>query len=441
MASVTNLNQSEPRIITETLPGPKAASWIERDEKVTSPSYTRMYPLVVRRALGAMMEDLDGNRFLDFTAGIAVTNAGHCHPKVVRAIKRQSSRLIHMSGTDFYYKPQIRLAERLAEVAPGSTKKRVFFSNSGAEAIEAALKLARYHTGRPRVIAFRGAFHGRTYGAMSLTASKSIQREGFAPLVPEVQHAYYGNLDSVRELLKTTCPAKETAAIFVEPIQGEGGYIVPPDGFLSSLRELCDAHGILLVIDEIQAGIGRTGKLFASDHWGVVGDIICLAKGLANGLPLGAIIASEETMNWPPGSHASTFGGNPIACASGIATLDLVESKYQFNAAERGTELQAGLRELAKRHPCIVDIRGKGLMIGMEIGSHSGPQPEVRDRIILESFQRGLLLLPCGPSTIRFCPPLCLTARQVEIGLRLVGEAMDALCGSCPASPQQVQYE
>lgn len=437
MAATTSLHRRRPRIVTPSLPGPKAAAWIARDERVTSPSYTRMYPLVVRRARGAIMEDLDGNRFLDFTAGIAVTNAGHCHPKVVAAIKRQASRLVHMSGTDFYYRPQIELAERLAAAAPGPGPKRVFFSNSGAEAIEAALKLARRHTGRPRVIAFRGAFHGRTYGAMSLTASKPLQRKGFAPLVPEVQHARYGDLDSLHELFRSTCPPEETAAVFVEPIQGEGGYIVPPDGFLDGLRKLCDERGILLVMDEIQAGMGRTGRLFASEHWDVHGDIVCLAKGIANGLPLGAIIAPESVMDWPPGSHASTFGGNPVACAAALATLDLIESKYAANARDRGAQLMAGLRSLAERHPCLVDIRGKGLMVGAEIGSPAGPQPEIRDRIILEAFSRGLLLLPCGPSTIRFCPPLCLTARQVTIGLDLFAAALDALCGSCPASASQ----
>lgn len=376
------------------------------------------------------MEDLDGNRFLDFTAGIAVTNAGHCHPRVVKAIKDQASRLVHMSGTDFYYRPQIKLAEMLARLAPGPGPKRVFFSNSGAEAIEAALKLSRYHSGRPRIIAFRGAFHGRTYGAMSLTASKALQRKGFSPLVPEIQHAVYGDLASLQTLFRTTCPPEETAAIFVEPIQGEGGYLVPPDDFLRGLRTICDEHGILLVLDEIQSGIGRTGRMFASEHWGVHGDIVCLAKGLANGLPLGATIAPESIMDWAPGSHASTFGGNPIACAAAVATLQLIEDRYARNAEARGEQLMAGLRELARTHPCITDVRGKGLMVGMEIGSPSGPNPGLRDRIILESFERGLLLLPCGPSTIRFCPPLCLSETHLEIGLGLVSSAMDALCGA-----------
>jgi 4-aminobutyrate aminotransferase len=371
-----------------------------------------------------MIEDLDGNRFLDFTAGIAVTAAGHCHPGVVAAIRRQSSRLIHMSGTDFYYTPQVRLAEQLARIAPGPDPKRVFFTNSGAEAIEAALKLARHHTGRHRALAFLGAFHGRTYGAMSLSGSKVLQRRGFAPLVPEIHHARYGDIEGVRALLRTVCPPDELSAIFVEPIQGEGGYIVPCNEFLPGLRRLCDEHGILLVLDEIQSGLGRTGRMFASEHWGVAGDIVCLAKGIANGLPLGAIVARDEVMDWPSGSHASTFGGNPVACAAALATLRLVEKKYRANAERRGAELKAGLTEIAVRHSCIKEVRGLGLMIGVEIQTEGTQAPELRDRIIEMAFQRGLLLLPCGTSTIRFCPPLCLSSRQVHIGLSLFGAAL-----------------
>ncbi|MBV8232152.1 MAG: acetyl ornithine aminotransferase family protein, partial [Planctomycetaceae bacterium] len=417
------LHRTEPTIKTP-LPGPRAAAWLARDDSVMSPSYTRVYPLVVRRGRGAMIEDLDGNRFLDFTAGIAVTAAGHCHPRVVAAIRRQAGRLIHMSGTDFYYTPQVRLAERLVAIAPGPDPKRVFFTNSGAEAIEAALKLARRHTGRLRALAFLNAFHGRTYGAMSLSGSKPMQRRGFAPLVPEIQHARFGDLDSVRTLLRTVCPPEELAAIFVEPIQGEGGYIVPPADFLPGLRRLCDEHGILLVLDEVQSGIGRTGKMFASEHWGVAGDIVCLSKGIANGLPLGAIVARAEVMDWPSGSHASTFGGNPVACAAALATLDLVEARYRANAERRGRELRAGLESLKPRAPQIHEVRGLGLMIGAEIRSAGEPDPALRDRIIDLAFRRGLLLLPCGPSTIRFCPPLCLSRRQVQIGLRLFDDAL-----------------
>ena len=422
---MTALHLDEPRIIGP-LPGPKARAWLARDEAVMSPSYTRTYPLVVRRAKMAMIEDLDGNRFLDFTAGIAVTAAGHSHPKVVAAIRRQAGRLIHMSGTDFYYTPQIKLAERLARLAPGDGSKRVFFTNSGAEAVEAALKLSRRHTGRLRAMAFHGAFHGRTYGAMSLSGSKPMQRRGFAPLVPEIHHARFGDLDSVRSLFKTTCPPDELAAIFVEPIQGEGGYIVPPDDFLPGLRKLCDEVGALLVLDEVQSGIGRTGRMFASEHWGVEGDIVCLAKGIANGLPLGAIVARADVMDWPSGSHASTFGGNPVACASALATLSLIERRYMANADHRGNQLKEALRGLAERHPCVKEVRGLGLMVGMEIQSEGRPDPDLRDRIIDLAFHRGLLLLPCGASTIRFCPPLCLTARQVEIGVQLLDRALSA---------------
>jgi 4-aminobutyrate aminotransferase len=392
-----------------------------------SPSYTRTYPLVVRRGSGAMIEDLDGNRFLDFTAGIAVTNVGHCHPRVTRAIRRQAGRLVHMSGTDFYYTPQVRLAEALARLAPGDGPKRVFFTNSGAEAIEAALKLARHHSGRPKVLSFLKAFHGRTYGAMALSASKPVHRRGFAPLVPEVHHARYGDLESVRTLFQTACPPEELAAIFVEPIQGEGGYVVPQPEFLPGLRRLCDQHGILLVLDEIQAGIGRTGKFFAMEHWGVEADITCLAKGIANGLPLGAIVARSTVMDWPPGSHASTFGGNPVACAAAIETIRLVERRYMSNAEARGEELRAGLRALQGRFDFLRDVRGLGLMVGLEVGRDGGPDPDLRDRVIERAFERGLLLLPCGASTVRFCPPLCLTARQVALGLEILADALASL--------------
>jgi 4-aminobutyrate aminotransferase len=421
-----NLSRSEPRIIGP-IPGPRSAAWLDRDDRVMSPSYTRAYPLVVRRARGAMIEDMDGNRFLDYTAGIAVTNAGHSHPKVVAAIRKQAGRLIHMSGTDFYYTPQIRLAERLAALAPGPEPKRVFFTNSGAEAIEAALKLSRRHTGRSRVLAFMNAFHGRTYGAMSLSGSKTLQRKGFSPLVPEIHHARYGDLESVRAILRTICPPEELAAIFVEAIQGEGGYIVPPPDFLPGLRKLCDEHRVLLVFDEVQSGFGRTGKMFAEEHWGVAGDIICLAKGIANGLPLGAIVARASVMDWPSGSHASTFGGNPVACAGALASLRLIERKYRANAVRKGEELREGLTALAQRFPFIKEVRGLGLMIGFEIQDPDGdPCPRLRDWIIDLAFHRGLLLLPCGPSTIRVCPPLCLTSRQVEIGLALIDAAMTA---------------
>src|SRR5438067_5054967 len=371
--------QTVPWIKTD-LPGPRAQALLERDQRYMSPSYTRVYPLVVARGSGAVIEGVDGNRFLDFTAGIAVTATGHCHPHVVAAIQDQAAKLLHMSGTDFYYQPQIDLAQRLAEAAPGRSRKRVFYTNSGAEALEAALKLARWHTGRSRAIAFFGAFHGRTYGAMSLSGSKVVHRRGFAPLVPEIHHVPFPRgctvctadecacVDQIEEtLLRRTAPADEVAAIFVEPIQGEGGYRVPPPGFLPALRRLCDKYGMLLVADEVQSGMGRTGKLWAVEHWGVEPDILCTAKGIASGMPLGAIIAKDEVMDWPSGSHASTFGGNPISCQAALATLQLLQSSYIVNAAERGEQLRSGLLALQRQHQNAGDVRGLGLMVAMDI--------------------------------------------------------------------------
>lgn len=423
------------------LPGPRAQELLDRDAQYVSPSYTRVYPLVVARGSGAVIEDVDGNRFLDFTAGIAVTGTGHCHPKVVEAITDQAHKLLHMSGTDFYYQPQIDLSQRLAEAGPGSSRKRVFFTNSGAEALEAALKLARWHTGRPRAVAFFGAFHGRTYGAMSLSGSKLVHRRGFAPLVPDIHHVAYprgctdcttaGGCACVRHIeetvLRRTAPPEEVAAIFVEPIQGEGGYHVPPPGFLPALRALCDRHGILLVADEVQSGMGRTGKMYAVEHWGVEPDILCLAKGIASGMPLGAIVAKDEVMDWPSGSHASTFGGNPVSCRAALATLDLLENGYMANAAARGTQLKAGLLELRKRHAVVGDVRGLGLMVAMDVVKPGEPatlDPALRDAVVQTAFHRGLLLLGCGESAVRFCPPLCITAEQVETALGLLGRVL-----------------
>ncbi len=414
-------------------PGPRAQEFLRRDAQFASPSYTRIYPLVVARGSGCVIEDVDGNLFLDFTAGIAVTATGHCHPEVVAAIRDQAGKLIHMSGTDFYYEPQIALAQRLAEMSPGPSPKRVFFTNSGAEALEAALKLSRWHTQRSRVIAFFGAFHGRTYGAMSLSGSKIVHRRGFSPLVPDIHHVPYPHESALGEsghdlvkaiedtLFKRTAPPEEVAAIFIEPIQGESGYRVAPPGTLQALRQLCDKHGILLVVDEVQSGMGRTGKLFAVEHWGVEPDIICSAKGIASGMPLGAIIARDTVMDWPPGSHASTFGGNPVSCRASLATLELLEKEYMRNAAERGEQLQAGLRELANRHEAISDVRGLGLMTAADVVSDDGqPDPTLRDAIVQEAFRRGLLLLGCGESGLRFCPPLCVTESEVATALRLL---------------------
>jgi len=430
-----------PRVGTQ-LPGPKAQRLLDRDHKYMSPSYTRVYPLVVARGSGAVIEDVDDNLFLDFTAGIAVTASGHCHPHVVAAIQDQAAKLIHMSGTDFYYEPQIDLAQRLAELAPGKSPKRVFYTNSGAEALEAALKLARWHTGRSRAIAFLGAFHGRTYGAMSLSGSKLVHRRGFSPLVPDIHHVPYPRGPHARNtpnygkqavheieetVLRRIAPPEEVAAIFVEPIQGEGGYHVPPPDFLPALRELCDRHGILLVADEVQTGMGRTGKLFAFEHWGVEPDILCMAKGIASGMPLGAIVAREEVMDWPAGSHASTFGGNPISCRASLATLDLLQQAYIANAAERGEQLRKGLLQLQKRHAVAGDVRGLGLMMAMDIvhtRDRTTPDAARRDQVVQTAFHHGLLLLGCGESALRFCPPLCITAEQIDRALQILDQVL-----------------
>lgn len=424
--------------IRMTLPGPKAQALINSDEQFTSPSYTRVYPLAVASGEGCVIEDVDGNLFLDFTAGIAVTATGHCHPRVVAAIQEQAEKLLHMSGTDFYYGPQRALAEKLATIVPGSGAKRVFFTNSGAESVEAAFKLARYHTGRQQVIAFRGAFHGRTMGALSLTGSKALQRRGFQPLVPEVTHVDYDNVyrhevdiaRTLETLFKTTLPPDELAAIFVEPIQGEGGYIVPRVEFHQALRRITQQHGILLIADEVQSGMGRTGKMFAMEHFGVEPDIICLAKGLASGMPLGAMIAREEVMNWPPGSHASTFGGNPLSCVAALETIRLLEEELIENAARVGAHLQAKLRALAERFAVIGDVRGKGLMVGAELVRDrvtKEPATRLRDDLVQACFQRGLLLLGCGVSTIRFCPPLVVTNQQCDTAVEILGAALTEL--------------
>jgi 4-aminobutyrate aminotransferase len=437
-------NKPVPHLQTP-LPGPKAAALLARDDEYVSPSYTRVYPLVVERGSGAVVEDVDGNLFLDFTAGIAVTSTGHCHPEVVAAIKDQAEKLLHMSGTDFYYRPQIDLSERLAKVAPGPSPKKVFFTNSGAEAIEAALKLSRWHTGRNRVVAFFGAFHGRTYGAMSLSGSKLVHRRGFSPLVPDIHHIEFprscpsggcaGGCNLVNNITDTlfrrTCPPDEVAAIFVEAIQGEGGYHPLPPGCLPALRQLCDKHGILLVVDEVQSGMGRTGKMFAVEHFGVEPDIICSAKGIASGMPLGAIIAKASVMDWPSGSHASTFGGNPVACRAALATIDLLEREYMANATARGEQLRAGLRDLAGRHPYLTGVRGFGLMTAVDLpsGSH-------REQVIQAAFHRGLLLLGCGDAAIRFCPPLCITAEEVKTCLRILDGVLASVEPAKPTVPK-----
>jgi 4-aminobutyrate aminotransferase len=449
------------------LPGPRGRELIAADELYTSPSYTRVYPLAVERGYGAVIEDVDGNRFLDFTAGIAVCASGHCHPRVVKAIQEQAGKLIHMSGTDFYYAPQGDLAKKLASLAPGPGAKRVFFTNSGAESVEAAFKLARYHTGRQHMIAFFGAFHGRTMGALSLTGSKVVQRRGFAPLIPLVSHIDYPNcyrcdqrgqgsrssvqqivsessdpeprtlppepsccleaLNQLEDLFKRTVAPQEVAGLIVEPIQGEGGYIVPPPEFHRELRRLCDQHGILMIADEVQSGMGRTGKMFAMEHWRVVPDIVCLAKGIASGMPLGAIIARADIMDWGPGSHASTFGGNPISCVAALETIHLLEESLMENARTVGEHLKQRLHELAGRHRLIGDVRGLGLMIGMELVRDRKTKEMAsteRDEIVQLCFHRGLLLLGCGMSTIRFCPPLVVTKEQCDVAVTILDEVL-----------------
>jgi len=453
MPPVKNSHKTKKRVVVPhvntELPGPQARKIIALDSQYSSSCYTRYIPLVVKRAQGCVIEDMDGNRFLDFTAGIAVNACGHCPPEVVRAIRDQAGKLLHMCGGDYYNEPQALLAEKLCQIAPGPSPKRVFFTNSGAESVEAAFKLARYHTGRQRIVAFLGAFHGRTMGALSLTGSKITQRAHFAPLVPEIHHVPFGycfrcpysmkfpscRLECVevieKMLFKTIAPPDEVAGLFVEPIQGEGGYIVPPPGYLQMLRELCDRHGILLIADEIQTGFGRTGKMFAIEHSGVEPDIICLAKGIASGLPLGAMIARQNVMDWKAGAHGSTFGGNPVSCRAALASIELIEKKYMKNAALQGEYLISRLRELQKKHPeRIGDVRGVGLMAGIEMVESRKtmkPDPASRDAIVNTAFQHGLVLLGCGEAVVRFCPPLCITRQEVGCGLGIIGKIMAQL--------------
>ena len=433
------------------LPGPKAQAIIERDARVVSPSYTRDYPLVISRGEGAFVEDVDGNVFLDCTAGIAVTSTGHSHPDVVAAIVEQAGKFLHMSGTDFYYEPQVRLAEELSAIAPMPGPHRTFFGNSGTEAMEAAIKLARYHTKRQNLIAFFGAFHGRSMGSLSLTASKLAQRKGFSPLVPGVFHVPYANCYRCPvNATPDTCAAEclrfleeqtlvhvvspdEVAAIVVEPIQGEGGYVVPPNVFHERLRELTSRHGMLLVVDEVQSGMGRTGKWFAIEHAGVQPDMVATAKGIASGLPLGVVIARSALMAWPAGAHASTFGGNPVACAASLATITLIRQQLMKNAADVGGHLLAAVKELMKKHQLIGDVRGRGLMIGIELVRDRQTKERAvteRDRVVLECFRRGLLVLGAGRNAIRLSPPLVLTRDQADTAVRILDEALSDVVSS-----------
>jgi len=432
-------------VMKTALPGPLASQLIQTDKRYVSPSYTRIYPLVAKEAKGLWLEDVDGNVFLDFTAGIAVCATGHCHPRVVDAIKDQAERLLHMSGTDFYYTPQITLAERLTSVVPGEGEKRVFFGNSGAEAVEAAFKLARFHTRRELNIAFFGAFHGRTMGALSLTASKTIQKKHYNPFVPGITHIPYAycyrckyglsypacGIECVRwieeTLFRTVMPPEEVAAIFVEPIQGEGGYIVPPLEFHQELSRIARTYGILYVADEVQSGMGRTGKMFAMEHFGVTPDIIAVAKGIASGLPLGAMIARADIMDWEAGSHASTFGGNPVSCQAALATIELLEEELMANASRQGEHLMMGLKNLQNSYECIGDVRGKGLMVGVELVKNRETKERAadwRNMIIQKAFYKGLLLLGCGENTLRFCPALTVTEEEIDVFLSIFEEVV-----------------
>lgn len=438
-----------PQIKT-SLPGPRARALIGVDRDHVSPSYTRVYPLVAEKGAGLWIHDADGNIFLDFTSGIAVCATGHCHPRVVSAIKEQADRLLHMSGTDFYYTQQIDLATKLAQLAPGGGNKRVYFGNSGAEAVEAAFKLARWYTRRELNIAFFGAFHGRTMGALSLTASKAIQKKHYNPLVPGITHIPYAycyrcpynmcypdcGIECVRWiedfLFRSTMPPEEVAAIFIEPIQGEGGYIVPPPEFHVRLNNLAKKYGILYVADEVQSGMGRTGKMFAMEHFGVAPDIIALAKGIASGMPLGAMVARSDIMVWEAGSHASTFGGNPLSCSAALATIELLEIELMENATIRSEDLMAGLGEIQKSIECIGDIRGKGLMVGVELVKDRGTKErasEWRNEVIQRAFQKGLLLLGCGENTIRFCPALTVSQEEIEVCLTIFEESLREVAG------------
>ena len=446
MTTTTLTPVAGPKIKT-ALPGPNAKSVLEKDHKYISPSYTRSYPLVAKRGRGVIIEDVDGNEFLDFSAGIAVTSTGHCHPEVVAAIQKQAGELIHMSGTDFYYESMVTLAERLSKIAPMKGPHKFYYGNSGAEAVECALKLARYHTKRPHVIAFLGAFHGRTMGALSLTASKPQQKRRFAPMLPGVTHVRYPDvyrscmggtqeaegfaLGCARyieeKLFKTILPPEEVAAIFVEPIQGEGGYVVAPTVFMQELRKICDRHGILLVADEVQSGVGRTGKWWAIEHTGVEPDIVCSAKGIASGMPLGVVMTKAEIMDWVPGSHASTFGGNPVAIAAALATLDVLEREGVRNAEVVGKHIMERIAEWPRTMDLVGDVRGRGLMIGIEIVTDKKTKAqgiEQRDRIVDLAFERGVLLLGCGPNSVRLSPPLIVSKEQADIAIDVLEECI-----------------
>jgi len=446
----TAVAPKRPEIKT-ALPGPKGRAIVEADEKFVTPSYPRpSFKLVAERAKGVSVEDVDGNVFLDCNAGVAVCSTGHCHPEVVRAIQDQAAELIHMCGTDYYYRQMPELAQKLDEIVPVRRPTRTHFANSGTEAVETALKLAMHATGREKFIAFFGSFHGRTLGSLSLTSSKAAQRVGFKRSVLDVVHVPYPNeyRNPFREdecdgggagqgalnwienrLFKTTTPPEEVAAIVVEAVQGEGGYVPAPKGFLQGLRRICDEHGIMLIVDEVQSGMGRTGKMFACEHYGVQADIVCIAKGIASGLPIGVCVARADLMDWKPGAHASTFGGNPVAASAALKTIELLERELIANSADVGAYLKRGLEKLMSKYDCIGDVRGLGMMIGVEFikdRTTRAPDPELRDRVEVASFERGLILLGCGYNTIRWSPPLILTKENVDVALEIFDDAIAA---------------
>ncbi|OGL52881.1 MAG: 4-aminobutyrate aminotransferase, partial [Candidatus Schekmanbacteria bacterium RIFCSPLOWO2_12_FULL_38_15] len=437
-------NNPFQKLITE-VPGPKAVNFVEEDKRFISQSYTRAYPLVVERGKGAVVTDIDGNKYLDFSAGLGACSTGHCHPKIIKAVAEQSKKLIHMSGTDFYYTSQLKLAKKLNEILPGKNNNRVFFGNSGTEGVEAAFKLSRYYTKRQMVIAFFGAFHGRTMGSLSLTASKTIQRKNFFPLVPGAVHVPYAhcyrcphnltypkcNTACVQwiedELFRHNVPPEEVSAIFVEPILGEGGYVVPPEEFHQKLYKIAKKYGILFVADEVQSGVGRTGKFLAIEHFGIIPDIIVLAKGIASGFPLSATVASEKIMNWVPGSHASTFGGNPVACEAAIVTIELVKNSLMKNAEVIGSFMISNLKEMEKSHCLIGDVRGKGLMIGVELVKDKVTKKRAikeRSELLTKCFKKGLIILGCGENSVRFLPPLIINKKEATKALEIFEEAL-----------------
>jgi 4-aminobutyrate aminotransferase len=436
-----------PRLVTP-LPGPRAQAIVVRDHAVLSPSYTRHYQFVMARGQGALVEDVDGNRFLDCNAGIAVVATGHSHPRVVKAVQQQAERFLHMSGTDFYYESMVSLAEKLASLTPGGGPRRVYFGNSGTEGIEAAMKMARHSTGRQQFISFFGSFHGRTMGSLALTGSKNVQKKGFFPLVPGIHHVPYPNcyrcpfgttpdkcgVECVRHIedvvMRHVLPPEEVAAIFLEPVQGEGGYLVPPQNFFDELQELAKRHNILLVFDEVQSGMGRTGKMFAAEHFHATPEIITVAKGIASGLPLSATIARADVMTWPPGAHASTFGGNPVAVAASLATIELLEEELMANAASVGQHIMDRIRSWPSRYPIVGDVRGLGLMIGFELVYDQQTKqraPQLRDELELLAFERGLLILGCGQNAIRICPPLVITKDQADWAVDTLEECLTLL--------------